>query len=459
MPRLCNAGIGLALLAAMAHAQQPDVLARLIAGPDDDRLIDAVSDCVSAFERQRGYEELPDPVKTFVRVFHLGVIYDNGGFQYFLERTEDFAETVRDLHNLRLRKQAQAVQEVLDLFPKSTPHRDWEARMAFLGVRPGWEDRLKTENPGVGFQELLPALADHVRKHAKVFRALPQGKLRLQPEAKAPGSDASISAVLSWLRSLDKDVWVKVGGISGSKAQRLYSDDPLPEQASTLHSIRLPERRRDATRTLELLSAWQGSAEIRELQILVQPAYLPRLAPLERLTGLHILQLSCAGLQDEHLAPLARLNTLRQLHLEAAEVTAAGLTKILAEQQGLEQLSLRGIRGAFSLPDLPRLKQLTLTGVQISEATAGQIAGCKTLEDLRVWHCPGTSALPGALRGHPRLRRLSLEGVVVGEAEARALADLPRLRSLHVDAPRPDKAAVRILAQAHPDAELSIQDR
>ncbi len=155
-----------------------------------------------------------------------------------------------------------------------------------------------------------------------------------------------------------------------------------------------------------------------------KPPKLKDLAPLARLQELQRLSLNaCEGVTD--LAPLAGLQGLQGLNL-----SGTGVMNLfpLARLQGLQSLSLNGCEGVTDLAPLARLQELQSLSLNACEGVTdlAPLAGLQELQNLNLSGTSVTDLFPLArLQG---LRNLNLNGCW----RVKDLAALARLRGLQI---------------------------
>ena len=116
----------------------------------DDQIEDAVFDQYRE-TASKEIRDVPEPERTIMAVYaSLGVIC-NGGFAYFFENDfpgyKPYDVIIQSYKNLGFHKHAKAIEKMLSLFPKSSPHENVEERRQFMEssfyLNPRTEDRPK----------------------------------------------------------------------------------------------------------------------------------------------------------------------------------------------------------------------------------------------------------------------------------------------------------------------------
>ncbi len=172
----------------------------------------------------------------------------------------------------------------------------------------------------------------------------------------APADDA-----LAWLKSIDDQF--KMPRLSGLTL----------EKVKTLTEVNLGGHRKSDNKHIAI-----PAAEFRHLTAL--PAL--RKATLWEIDGL----------DDEALAHIGKVTTLRELELGDAQITSAGLKHL----RGLQSLTFLGLgwtkdvtdAGLPELAALPNLEVLILSGTKITDAGLAQLAKLHKLKEVRLAALP-----------------------------------------------------------------------
>ena len=172
------------------------------------------------------------------------------------------------------------------------------------------------------------------------------------------------------------------------------------------------------------------------------------LANIEKLTALEKLVLPNHPISDDDLAHLAGLTRLKHLYLNAGvQVTNRGLTHLSGMRQ-LESLGLINTRITTLEPirGLTQLKELQLQGAPITDAGLEPVEGFTSLEWLFLGGTQVTDAGIAHFSALSNLMMVDLTGTRVGDAGTRLLLDLPRIRSLNLADTRVTDAGLADLA-------------
>ena len=146
----------------------------------------------------------------------------------------------------------------------------------------------------------------------------------------------------------------------------------------------------------------------------------------ERITvDFHLLR---GGVNDETLAPAAKLQNVHEVHLGGAPITDAGLAHIAA-LTSIERLHLENTKitdaGLSSLKAMTGLKYLNLYGTTVTDAGLEHLAALEGLEKLYLWQTKVTDA--GAAKLQKALPDLEINRGwdTAGQTEEAAEAEQP----------------------------------
>jgi hypothetical protein len=102
-----------------------------------------------------------------------------------------------------------------------------------------------------------------------------------------------------------------------------------------------------------------------------------------------------AKIKDAHLAPLASLKKVAQLHLGGTSVTDAGLVHLKGltdlEQLHLEKTQITD-KGLANLSGLKKLEYLNIYGTAVTDAGLEHLSSLANLKNLYVWQTKATDA-------------------------------------------------------------------
>ncbi|QDU51309.1 leucine-rich repeat domain-containing protein [Gimesia panareensis] len=197
----------------------------------------------------------------------------------------------------------------------------------------------------------------------------------------------------------------------------------------------------------EALSMLFRGAGISELTLNhAPPQTLEALSRNDKLTQLYLRD---TDLQDESLAPLAALTSLRVVSLTGAEFTGSGL-KYLKNSAGMTRLSLSstGITDA-NMPHLKvftQLHSLDLSQTKITDAGLDSIQNLHRLNRLSLGYTSVTGAGLTNLANMHELQELRLQKTRITEAGLEALRQLKNLRQLDLSSASLSAKAARQLA-------------
>jgi hypothetical protein len=144
-----------------------------------------------------------------------------------------------------------------------------------------------------------------------------------------------------------------------------------------------------------------------------------------------------AGMDDQGMACIGQLTSLRSLYFKENRVTNAGLVH-LAQLHALEELELGGRRigndGLAYLAELPQLRHLLLWGVGFSDAGLARLKNVRSLETLNLGALEQiTDAGLARLSEIPQLKDIDLYHCQnITNAGLLPLKKLPGLRSLSI---------------------------
>lgn len=234
---------------------------------------------------------------------------------------------------------------------------------------------------------------------------------------------------------------------------------------------------------------WRKRAPVAVAELLNlegdDPAADEAIEALARLPEIRIVSLAGPAFDDESLRGLDRLPRLQGLRLEETRATSAGLSTIGAPER-IEGLVLIGEgRGdvVSGVRALRNLRELDVVNVLIGPEDAAALGSLPRLEELRLSEIRVTEAEPlKSLAGAPSLRSLEvslLDGSTPGAAALQAIADLPRLERLRIALRDEDlplfansvnlrylepyasisESAGRSLSRARPDCVLRVRGR
>ncbi|MEZ5942931.1 MAG: hypothetical protein R3C18_16180 [Planctomycetaceae bacterium] len=137
---------------------------------------------------------------------------------------------------------------------------------------------------------------------------------------------------------------------------------------------------------------------------------------LGEIKGLEVVDLRESDVDDNSLAPLSNLASLRSLTLASTKVSDAGMVTI-GKLKMLDYLVLRGTsvtsEGVEHLASLSRLKVLFLGSTQIDDDAMATIAKLSELEKLELANCEITDEGAKHLIGMKNLKRVQLKGTKV----------------------------------------------
>jgi len=186
-------------------------------------------------------------------------------------------------------------------------------------------------------------------------------------------------------------------------------------------------------------------------------ALLPLLAPCVNLERLWLVQLR--RITDAGMAHLPQLPRLRELSLLYSAVTDTGLP-FLTRLPALERLVLIHTpvsdAGMASVAQLPCLRILAAGQTGVGDAGADHLSAAPALEVMNLSETAVGEAGATALARIPTLVDLTLSRTLVGDAGAAALAHHPRLRRLDLWGTDLTDAGLAALAEAPALAQLNV---
>lgn len=186
------------------------------------------------------------------------------------------------------------------------------------------------------------------------------------------------------------------------------------------------------------------------------------LANLSRLTSLKELELSCPNVGQVGLAHLEQLPQLERLQIWRCRLTPEALDG-LARLPRLESLDL-GLQGAVSAPllaalkNLPALRSLKLSGLEVGDAEAAELDKLEQLEHLSLFQTKVSGAAFVRLAALPRLESLSVAVSPITDESLAALAEFRRLRRLTLLFTRVTDAGLARLAALEGLERLEINE-
>jgi hypothetical protein len=145
--------------------------------------------------------------------------------------------------------------------------------------------------------------------------------------------------------------------------------------------------------------------------------------------SIEILEVSDTSLSDFDLAMLVSLPRLRQLTFAGSDVTGENL----ASQPG--SLSLERLDSGNSP-----------VGIQFAK----YVSTCPHLTQLQVSHVGIDDAFVAQLRGHPSLSRLGMSNTSISDKSIDYLSDIPQLEVVYVSPSRVTAAGIKRLRQSCP---------
>ncbi len=165
---------------------------------------------------------------------------------------------------------------------------------------------------------------------------------------------------------------------------------------------------------------------------------------------------------DEDLQRVARSSDLRELLIEQAEFSPAGL-RALADCPELYHLRLRQFEvddaAAEILSELSQLRFLNLPQANLSDQGLARIAALPNLELLRFGSRRITDDGLAGLQQATRLKFLHLIDVPLTDRGLAALEKLPKLESLYLDGAQVSDAAVLRLLETLPELHLHLDQQ
>jgi hypothetical protein len=175
----------------------------------------------------------------------------------------------------------------------------------------------------------------------------------------------------------------------------------------------------------------------RNLGTVVEPSFAQQLAAVKAGQS-DTIHVSSWRVSNSELAPIGQATALRTLIIDQPEswITADGL-KHLTGLPNLEHLRLRGLgvddNGLAQIAQLQSLRFLNLPRGSFSDAGLAHLAGHARLELLRFGSPNVTDAGIKTLREMPALTQIHLIGVPLSDAALVELAKMNQLQSLYVD--------------------------
>lgn len=161
------------------------------------------------------------------------------------------------------------------------------------------------------------------------------------------------------------------------------------------------------------------------------------LEPLAQWRDLRYLTFEGDHLDDEAMAPLARLTQLQMLEIGVRPYESNTVTDVgLAHLAGLRQLTYLGLHafdgvygeGLAHLSGLRRLEALELSYTNVDDDSLRHLADLRALRTLSLQHTRVTDAGLVHLSRLPALRTLDLRQTAVSPAGIEALAEFPALQ-------------------------------
>lgn len=159
-----------------------------------------------------------------------------------------------------------------------------------------------------------------------------------------------------------------------------------------------------------------------------------RLAGLEKLKRLEVLELSGSKVRDDDMRGIGQLRTLRLLDLSETAVSSVGLAQLTGLHE-VQELWLDGTRvddaGIQHVANLKQLRTLVIEGQQITDSSISSLNQLAHLEHLRIYDTAISAEGLAGLAGLPEFQELWLIRRETADAfDVRHLAGLTTLRVL-----------------------------
>jgi Leucine-rich repeat (LRR) protein len=215
---------------------------------------------------------------------------------------------------------------------------------------------------------------------------------------------------------------------------------------------------------------------LRELQILGLPFDAKASEAVAELTQLETLvlqpyRLPPDGLKASDVEALKNLKNLRVFSVmperpatdAAKQATAGAILGVAGQLPSLRQLSVMGViadaDGVAAVVKAPRLEELTLYDVALSDRLLGALNKLASLKQLRLSSKGGvTHAVWPKLTGLKQLTALSVEGSALNDADLAQLADLAALEQLNLPKSNVTGTGLRDLANLKRLKSLTLSD-
>ncbi len=171
------------------------------------------------------------------------------------------------------------------------------------------------------------------------------------------------------------------------------------------------------------------------LQVALRPDAAGTFVDLPEFPLLESATVGGPGMADAALARLAGPGKLRQLSIDRAELTDAGLGPIgkLARLRALDLTRMPGLSDlgvAPVLANLPPLKRLNLSQTGVGDASLAPLAGWPGIESLNLHRTRITDRTLALLPGCREVAWLNLGATAITDAGLASLGELTRLESL-----------------------------
>lgn len=143
----------------------------------------------------------------------------------------------------------------------------------------------------------------------------------------------------------------------------------------------------------EAIQALSKIRGLREIELRPLFPLLPRdIEPLAQLPQLESLSIDYYQNTDEWIRVFTKLAGIRILDLQHIKVTQCGLS-LLGQAKALEELSLPALASdetLRTLPMLPRLRELSITGPNVTDSGLQSLKDCRALETVEIHNSPIT---------------------------------------------------------------------
>lgn len=210
--------------------------------------------------------------------------------------------------------------------------------------------------------------------------------------------------------------------------------DQHPLEAFGLYNIKLNDA--------DFRSVFQHINSSHLKNLFIDGIAIEDLTPINQLHQLRFLHVNNLRLNNESMVAIGQLDHLQDLWLTDNEISPSGISNLanlknLGELRIINQTAINSQIGddvAFAIENLPKLRSVSLTGQNISDAGAASISRNFNFELVNLKNNQISDEGAIALANNPSIYSLNLNFNRIGDAGGIALAQKQQLKSLEIAA-------------------------